>query len=821
MTSFGRRLALMLMLLTLSALAAISGCGHRNGLAPGPAVRIAPRIRFLPANAGAVTATPDSLSAEALDGEGNVIAGPVGLQIVGSTFRGQLDVPAGTGRRIRVLALERNTIIYQGFSGLIPVGPSETESVDVALRPSTSLALIPQGDLVRAGDSLLVSVVDTSLSPIFNISAYISADYGRFASSVEVRPGPDLPSGTDVRLVDQSFAAARPARTRHAASPGAPKGASNPNYQLTISASTEGPGILPGARRVATLVFHVRQGITCETGDSTGIRFGAIQIQPRNAQSMPVNAHGTVVTLRPSAPGLLPVLDTFDSDAAGWTAVGDPTSPAPDWNRSGGNPGGYISVVDAGTGIYWYFRAPEKYRGDLSAAYGRPLKFDLIESGTPNSNSHQVILRGAGRTLFYDTVDRPGVEWSSFRALLREGPAWTDSATGNEATRAQYQAVLACLSDVLILGEYISTADTGGLDNVIMGDTLGGGGPQNACISGKVTLNGVPAASAAVHAAGGGSTITASGGTYCLSAPSNTSTTVSVDFVQSSLNYHGSGVVLTGTPSDCGGLCSTLDLALVQSVQGVKRFSILAFAVPTVGLDSGVVEVIITDDSLQTPDTSAVVTITPDNGAPVRLSGQLANGVYFGSAAHIPGVATVPLDPGRGYSLQVDLEGDAMVDATGSIKLASEARITIPTAASVQPSSFDMTWTVTQPSDSLFFLAIIDSSSDLEQFKSGYNITSARFDGLSNGPKRATLLTWVGPFFQNAIFGSTYIPNLNGARIEGFFWSYFSVPTIDFSVEIPSPGVRPPVMQSKVLERFLDPRLLQALRKFHALAHKR
>lgn len=818
----GRRVALMVVFFSLAALAAMSGCGHRNGMAPGAAVRVAPRIRFLPANAGAVHALPDSLSAEALDDGGNVIAGPVALQIVGSTFRGQLDVPAGTGRRIRVIALEKNTIIYEGRSGLIPVSPSEVESVDVALRASTSLALIPNSSVAHPGDSLLVTVVDTALSPIYTVSAHVTTDFGIF-DSIRVRRGPDLPAGADLQLVDISYASARPAHSGRSTASVQRTRREQFNYQVQINALGVPGGIPAGAKRLAVLVFYVNRGLDCSTGDAR-VYLSSVDIQPDREQHMPVNDHDAVVSLRPAAPGLLPIRDTFDSNDAGWTAVGDPVRGTPVWNGSGGNPGGYISATDAGQGSYWYFRAPLKYHGDFSAAYGRPLKFDLIESSAPDINSHQVVLRGGGGTLFYDTQDRPGVDWSSFRVLLREGPAWTDSATGTVATQAQFQGVLGCLSDVLILGEYVNNADTGGLDNVIVGDTLGGGGPQSSCVSGRVTFNGSPVSGATVVATGGATMLTASDGTYCLSVPSNTLVTITVDYTQSSKHYHGSGSVGSGSPANCGGVCSTLDVITTETVQGKSRFSVNAFAIPTVGPDSGVVEVIVSDDSLSKLDTSAVVTIIPDNGSPVRLTQQFASGLYYASAAHIPGVPSVPMDQGRGYTLQMDLEGDGTVDAQGTIKLASALAITNPIGGGSVRPAFDMTWTVAHPSDSLLFFATIDST-DMESYKFGYNVTSFHFDNITLGAKRANLIAWTGPYLQNAIFGGQYTPNILGARVQGYFYSFSSATQVDFSVTaVASPrraSAPVPVRSKPVIERFLSPRQIQALRKIHALAHQR
>ena len=159
---------------------------------------------------------------------------------------------------------------------------------------------------------------------------------------------------------------------------------------------------------------------------------------------------------------------TFEEGMDGWTVVNDADLPV--YYAGGGNPGGYIAAVDQQLGSYWYWRAPAKFYGNVSTAYGRTLTFDLKQSSTTSqANRVDIILVGSGLTLVYDTSYNPGTNWTSYSVLLQESAGWVNSATGQSATQAEIQTVLAALSDLQIRGEYRVGADTGSLDNVILG----------------------------------------------------------------------------------------------------------------------------------------------------------------------------------------------------------------------------------------------------------------------------------------------------------------------------------------------------------------
>jgi hypothetical protein len=185
----------------------------------------------------------------------------------------------------------------------------------------------------------------------------------------------------------------------------------------------------------------------------------------------------------PPQPGECPVTSFFDVDDEGWMVVEDVQPPV--HFASGGNPGGYISATDIGTGQVWSWQAPAKFLGGLSCAYDRALNFDLRHIANNHSlNSKDIVLEGAGLTLVYDTPYNPGENWTSYSVSLNENAGWKkDDLNGVPPTRGEMQAVLASLSNILIRGEFSPFAgDIGHLDNVILGGNLKGAGPLQ-CIN--------------------------------------------------------------------------------------------------------------------------------------------------------------------------------------------------------------------------------------------------------------------------------------------------------------------------------------------------
>ena len=78
-----------------------------------------------------------------------------------------------------------------------------------------------------------------------------------------------------------------------------------------------------------------------------------------------------------------PIIESlFDNNDEGWTVFGDAQEGAekPNHHVENGNQNGYISANDNQVGGVWYWRAPGKYLGDISSAYGGTFTFDLKQS---------------------------------------------------------------------------------------------------------------------------------------------------------------------------------------------------------------------------------------------------------------------------------------------------------------------------------------------------------------------------------------------------------------------------------------------------------
>ena len=162
-------------------------------------------------------------------------------------------------------------------------------------------------------------------------------------------------------------------------------------------------------------------------------------------------------------------LSSFDVDDEGWTIAGDAqgASVLPDYHATGGNPGGYISATDNVQGGVWYYKAPEKFRGDFQSGYGTNLTFDLRQSSLSSQfNAVDVYLRGGGLELTFDTPNNPGTNWTPYSIGLTESSGWLLS--GVAPTQPEMLQVLGNVTDVQIRGEFVTGSDVGSLDNVTM-----------------------------------------------------------------------------------------------------------------------------------------------------------------------------------------------------------------------------------------------------------------------------------------------------------------------------------------------------------------
>lgn len=166
----------------------------------------------------------------------------------------------------------------------------------------------------------------------------------------------------------------------------------------------------------------------------------------------------------------LPVVSTFDTNDEGWYQISVDTRYHVTHVVSGGNPGGYIKASDTAAAGVWYFVAPPAFTGNVSAAYGKDLTFDLAQTSiTSQFDDIDVQLVGERQTLVYDTTYNPGISWTGYRVPLVAGGWRVGALDGPIATEAEVRAVLGDLHALRIRGEYRSGSDTAWLDNVRFG----------------------------------------------------------------------------------------------------------------------------------------------------------------------------------------------------------------------------------------------------------------------------------------------------------------------------------------------------------------
>ena len=172
--------------------------------------------------------------------------------------------------------------------------------------------------------------------------------------------------------------------------------------------------------------------------------------------------------------GAAPISSTFDTSTDGWTAFGDTAAPV-SFVATGGNPGGFIQVLDSVSGGVMYFTAPAKFLGNESQAYGTNLTFDLMQFYTDPPNQFadsvgDVLLTGSGTTLAFDTPSNPANgSWSSYSVPLLANAGWhLNDLNGAAPSAAQMELVMADLTALSIRAEYQTGPDTDSLDNVQM-----------------------------------------------------------------------------------------------------------------------------------------------------------------------------------------------------------------------------------------------------------------------------------------------------------------------------------------------------------------
>jgi hypothetical protein len=162
-------------------------------------------------------------------------------------------------------------------------------------------------------------------------------------------------------------------------------------------------------------------------------------------------------------PTLANVQSTFDDDAEGWIVRDVDCSNYAQtnvtqtlaWQPTGGDPDGHVVHSDV-TSFCSFFSAPSPYLGDMSAYAGGTLSFSLSSTESDWQGSDVVVLIGAGRVLCWRLPQLPPLppSWRTYEVPLEASVFRYDNSAGSVVSEADFAAVLANLSALLLPAEF-------------------------------------------------------------------------------------------------------------------------------------------------------------------------------------------------------------------------------------------------------------------------------------------------------------------------------------------------------------------------------
>lgn len=196
-------------------------------------------------------------------------------------------------------------------------------------------------------------------------------------------------------------------------------------------------------------------------------------LNPRGRFARAVGLSPVVIAALASAQPV--ISETFDTGLNGWTTFADAINLT--WESASGNPGGCARATDRSAGVLWGFSASEAFRGDKSCYYGGTVSWDARSTHGTNSyaNEADLVLVSPTLTLVYIVpgIPIPNV-WNTQTVTLSEAGWRIATVAGLPATQAQFQSVLANITDFRFNSEWSGSVDTGRIDNVILS-------PGNGC----------------------------------------------------------------------------------------------------------------------------------------------------------------------------------------------------------------------------------------------------------------------------------------------------------------------------------------------------
>lgn len=153
------------------------------------------------------------------------------------------------------------------------------------------------------------------------------------------------------------------------------------------------------------------------------------------------------------------VSDFEDGTMQGWVAIGDVagvTNPG-----TGGNPGGFLRMVDQASGDVCWVVAPASYHGDWHGTTALSADLTQLSLSGGEFSAAEFVISGPGGQYTRTFSERPPLgAWRTFGTPLIES-LWTRNS-------GSWDALLDNVTDLKILLEYINGPETNGLDNVAL-----------------------------------------------------------------------------------------------------------------------------------------------------------------------------------------------------------------------------------------------------------------------------------------------------------------------------------------------------------------
>jgi hypothetical protein len=149
----------------------------------------------------------------------------------------------------------------------------------------------------------------------------------------------------------------------------------------------------------------------------------------------------------------------FEASAEDWRASDSAATLT--WESSGGTPGGYLHGSRSGSTNLWYFLSPLAWAGDWSGYQTIKFEFAIPSGHYPSSDTAgMVVIAGSNGMTMTWTGPTPLWTWTYYEISLSPTDFGVDQAT--------FEGIMAGVSELRILAEFVGETETVGLDSVVV-----------------------------------------------------------------------------------------------------------------------------------------------------------------------------------------------------------------------------------------------------------------------------------------------------------------------------------------------------------------